>query len=171
MALHAFVDESFATARYVVAAAIVPATDVKDARGAIRRLLKSGQTRLHFKKESNGRRSQVLTDLEALGLTARIYVTYNRREARGVCLERMVPDLATVGVERLVLELDDSLVETDRRKLFQLTRKHGAEHLEYRHMRASQDLLLCAADALAWCWAKGGRWRARVAPYTTEVQA
>lgn len=167
--MHAFVDESF-SGDYVVAAAVVPASDVNAARAAIRRMLKPGQARLHFKKESNARRAQILNGLTALTLTARVYVTENRHEARNACLECMVPDLAAAGVARLVLERDDSLVEADRRALFELTRKHGAQ-LEYRHLRSSEDLLLCAADAVAWAWAKGGRWRARVSRYTTEIRA
>lgn len=134
MTLHAFVDESFA-GDYIVAAAVVPADDVKAARLAVRRLLKPGQARIHFKKESDARRAQILSGLEALDLTVRVYVAENGHDARNVCLERMVPDLATLGVTRLVLERNDPL-----------------------------------ADAVAWCYTKGGRWRDRVSAYSTVIR-
>ncbi|TDC49830.1 hypothetical protein E1212_17015 [Jiangella ureilytica] len=166
--LHAFVDESFA-GDYIVAAAVVPANDVNGARAAVRRLLRPGQERIHFKKESDARRAQILTGLEALDLTVRVYLAENGRDARSVCLERMVPDLATLGVTRLVLERSDPLVDADRRALFELTRKHACD-LEYRHLRAHEDLLLCVADAVAWCYTKGGRWRDRVSAYSTVIR-
>lgn len=168
MPLHAYVDESFA-GDYIVAAAIVAAHKVNANRAAVRRLLRPGQARIHFKKESNARRMQILTGLEALGVTVRVYVAENGRGARRVCLERMVPDLAALGVMRLVLERDDALVESDRRTLFELTRKH-AEDMEYRHLRAREDVLLSVADAVAWCYTRGGRWRARVVPYCSVIR-
>jgi hypothetical protein len=80
----------------------------------------------------------------------------------------MVPDLVTIGVTRVVLDRDDSLVEADRRALFELTAKHTGG-MEYQHLRASEDVLLCVADAVAWCYAKGGAWRERVSAYTVAI--
>ncbi|WP_147375272.1 hypothetical protein [Jiangella rhizosphaerae] len=164
--MHAFVDESFST-DYVVAAAVVPAADVNAARAALRGVLRPGQRRIHFKDERPRREDQVLSVIESLEVTATVYVTKNERKARGVCLERMVPDLAAAGVSRLVLERDESLVRFDRQVLARLTREY-CPGLVYEHLRAHSDLLLCVPDAIAWCWAKGGRWRQRVAGYTVE---
>jgi hypothetical protein len=42
-------------------------------------------------------------------------------------------------------------------------------HFAYAHLRGKEDLLMCIPDAIAWCWSRGGEWRARVAVYTTEI--
>lgn len=169
MTFHAFVDESFNRA-YTVAAAVIPASDVNHARGVIRSRLRPGQFRIHFKKESDARRSQILDQLETLDLRARLYVaTKEVSHPRDACLEQMVPDLAAVGVTRLVIELDESLVHAEKQMLYELTRKR-APGLTYEHLRAREALLLVAPDAIAWCWTKGGRWRARVAGFCTEIQ-
>ena len=170
MTQHAFVDESFQRA-YTVAAAVLPAGDVNAARSTIRQLLRPGQKRIHFKKESDARRSQILDTLETLDLNTRLYVaTSSTKYPRDACLDRMIPDLGATGVTRLVLELDDSLVRAERRMLHQLTRKHAPD-MSYEHLRAHEDLLLCVADAIAWCWSRGGHWKTRVAGYSTAIQA
>lgn len=168
MPQHAFVDESF-SGDYLVAAVLVPARSVNAARASLRGVLRSGQRRIHFKDERPPRKDRVLSVIDRLEVTARVYVTANERKARGVCLERMVPDLAAAGVSRLVLERDESLARFDRQVLARLTRVHCPD-LVYEHQRAHSDLLLCLPDAIAWCWAKGGRWRERVAGRTTEIR-
>lgn len=168
MTLHAFVDESL-SAGYLVAAAIIPAAGVAQARRTIRGELDRRQRRIHFKDESPARKDRIVSTVGALGVTARVYVTRHTRAARMTCLSQMVPDLADAGVTRLILERDDSVLNFDRQALFQLTRKHAPE-LEYQHLRAHEDLLLCVADTIAWCWAKGGPWRARIDAFTTEIQ-
>lgn len=169
MTRHAFVDESFQR-NYTMAAAVLPAGEVNAARSTIRQLLRPGQKRIHFKQESDARRSQVLDTLETLDLRARLYVAVTpTRHARDVCLELMIPDLAAERVRRVLLERDDSLVQADRKLLYHLTRKHAPD-MEYDHMRAHEDLLLCGAAAIAWCWTRGGCWRARVAKYCTEIR-
>ncbi|SED79984.1 hypothetical protein [Jiangella alba] len=167
MVLHAFVDESVAST-YIVAVALVPADRVADGRKALRALLQGGQKRLHFSQEGDRRRPEIMTVIERLGAEHRVYTTKNVREARVLCLERLVPDLVAAGVRRLVIERDDSLVTAERRLLFQLCRDLEPE-LTYTHLRAKEDLLLCLPDAVAWCWARGGGWRARVAAYTSEI--
>lgn len=168
MAMHAFVDESFA-GDYVVAAAVVPASDVAAARASLRGVLRPGQRRIHFKDERDARKDLVLAAIESANVTGRVYVARNDRQARGLCLDQMVPDLAAAGVTRLILERDESLARFDQLRLVELKRKHCPD-LYYDHFRAYEDLLLCAPDAVAWCWAKGGRWRERVAAFTTEIR-
>ncbi|WP_129669664.1 hypothetical protein [Phytoactinopolyspora endophytica] len=104
----------------------------------------------------------------SLNLNATVYVTKNSREARGKCLTRLVPDLAAAGMRRLILERDEALLTFDRRTLADLVRQHCPE-LEYAHLKVHDDLLLTLPDAIAWCWAKGGRWRDQVEAYTHEV--
>lgn len=167
MTFHAFVDESFAGS-YMVAAAVVPVGDVNAHRAVLRGVLQPGQRRIHFKDERPARKDLVLSAIDTLDVSAVVYVTKNDRQARGACLARMVPDLAAAGVTRLVLERDDSLLTFDQRTLDALKREHCPD-LYYDHQRAHNDLLLCLPDAIAWCWAKGARWRQRVAPFTREL--
>lgn len=167
MVLHAFVDESIASA-YTVAVALIPASEVAAGRRLMRGLLAGGQKRVHFYQESDRRRGKILNGIESLGAEFRVYVTKRRKHARDTCFERMVPDLAKAGVRRLVVERDESLALAERRLLFHLTRAHAPD-LEYVHLRAKEDLLLCLPDAIAWCWSRGGGWRTRVAAYTTET--
>lgn len=123
MPQHAFVDESF-SGDYLVAAVLVPAGNVNAARASLRGVLRSGQRRIHFKDERLPRKDRVLSVIDRLEVTAGVYVTANERKARGVCLERMVPDLAAARVSRLVLERDESLARFDRQVLARLTRVH-----------------------------------------------
>lgn len=110
----------------------------------------------------------MLAAIGGLDLTATVYVTKNRREAREHCLTRMVPDLAAIGVTRLILERDESLLAFDRRTIAGVARQHCPD-LEYLPLKAHDDLLLVLPDAIAWCWATGGSWRERIGVYTTEV--
>lgn len=167
MPLHAFVDESF-VGRYILAVVVLPADEVTAARKAMRGLLQGGQKRIHFYKESDRRRSQILASIESLGAEHRVYTTKNARPARIECMRRLVSELGAGGVQRLVIERDDSLVAADRRLLYEVSRDRGQDFV-YAHLRSKEDLLLCVPDAIAWCWSRGGHWRARVAEYTCEI--
>lgn len=67
------------------------------------------------------------------------------------------------------IERADSLVARDRRTIYRVVRDERIE-LEYDHVRAHEDLLLCIADAVAWCAAKGGPWRDRIEKFTTIIR-
>ncbi|MGV9767206.1 hypothetical protein [Micromonospora tulbaghiae] len=70
------------------------------------------------------------------------------------------PANAKIGAARLVLERDDSTFQADQRLLFEQVRKCGVDgRLRYDQLRAHEEGLLAVPDALAWCWAKGGRWK------------
>jgi len=53
---------------------------------------------------------------------------------------------------------------------YRRVREVGCVDLRYEHRRASSEVLLALPDAVAWCWAKGGDWRRRIAPAVTEVR-
>src|SRR5207245_1883422 len=97
--------------------------------------------------------------------------TGSEKEARQACLSELVTDLAKHAVHRLVIEQDDSVLDFDKRLLYQHVRGAGIAHtLQYGHMRAHEECLLAIPDAVAWCWAKGGRWRNKVAPVVVDVR-
>ena len=83
------------------------------------------------------------------------------RVARERALAYAVDRLAANSVRRLILEQDDSLVQSDRRVLFRATRA-AAYDLEYVHARPASEPLLWIPDAIAWSVARGGDWARRI---------
>jgi hypothetical protein len=170
---HIFVDET-KDRGYLIAAAVLVPRDLGPARTELRQLLLRGQSRIHFKKERDSRRHIILSKMVTLGAKVTIYdasAQCSEGEARASCLEATIADAADLGAHRLVLEQDDSWLERDRKLLYQQVRKAGcAETLTYEHMRPSSECLLWIPDAIAWCWAKGGDWKRRVAPMISTVR-
>jgi hypothetical protein len=156
---HAFVDESKRHG-LLVAAAIVQPRDLAPARTALRHLCLPGQSRLHFTKERDDRRRQILVAILKLGVVVDLYdatAIRNQQQARAACLRAVVQDLAA--------EQDDSLVHSDQAVLYTAVRDAGAsERLTYEHMPARSEPLLWVADAAAWCWSRGGSWPGRLQP-------
>jgi hypothetical protein len=70
----------------------------------------------------------------------------------------------------LVVETDDSLVAQDRRLLYAASHEYGLTGgFAYRHLRRREEPCLWVPDAVAWCFARGGVWRQRLAPLIGEV--
>ncbi|WP_049822884.1 hypothetical protein [Arthrobacter sp. H41] len=86
------------------------------------------------------------------------------------CLEALIDDLCHADAERLVLEQDDSLAAADRRIVAEQLRFQDNKDLRYTHMRRNEEPLLWVGDAVAWCFQKGGPWRADVEPLIGEVR-
>lgn len=175
--LHVFVDETKARDYIMVAAVVVPGD-----LGTIRRKLNDhmlpGQRRLHMKAERDARKRALADTIASLPLSATVYSAGRRYrtdlQRRRACLEQLVRDLADQGQVQFTLELDETLLSTDRQQLIEVTRDTGcADQLHYRHERAATEPLLALPDAIAWCYAKGGHWRARISSViagTTDVQ-
>ena len=127
-----------------------------------------------FRGESEPRRRKILDTILDLGPTVTIYDASRHRYdpvARHARLVALVPDILSIGAERLALESEDAGAKSDRVTLFAELRKTRAEHrLRYDHLRAHEECLLAIPDAIAWCWARGGQWRARVQEIVTRVQ-
>lgn len=172
MPAHVFVDESKHCCYLVAAAALDPA-GLAEARKAIQQFIMPRQRRVHFAKEGNPRRDKFLGVINGLGITATIYDAsqYRReKEARPACLRRLVADLAIMKAERLVLEIDDSVAQADKRLLREEVKRVGlAACLRYELLRAHEECLLAVPDAIAWCWARGGEWRDKVKDLVTHV--
>lgn len=138
-------------------------------------MLLKGQERLHFTHERASRRGRILTAFTGLDLTARVHdarrlTGRDARRAREECLDALVADVAPLRPRRLVVERDESVLEHDRRVLFRAVRKHGLEEcLTYDLLEPKLEPLPWVPDALAGSWAKGGDWKARVAPLVTTV--
>ncbi|MEH1056039.1 hypothetical protein V6U89_12595 [Micromonospora sp. CPCC 206171] len=156
----------------LVAAAVVLPADLTAARRTIRELILPGQRRIHFHKERDDRRRQIIDALATLSAHAVIFDAKdhrNARAAREACLVELVEYAAKISAARLVLERDDSTFRADQRLLFEQVRQSGmAGALRYDQLRAHEECLLAIPDALAWCWAKGGRWRNSVRHMVSE---
>jgi hypothetical protein len=168
---HVFVDETKEKGYVLVAAAVIP-TDLVAARRQIRRMTLGNQGRIHFYKERDSRRRQIIDGILELGVQVTIYdagTSYRREiDARAACLSAIVTDCAASGAHLLVLEQDDSLLRWDNQLLIELTRTAGCrDNLRYEHKRAATENLLVIPDAVAWCWARGGDWRKPVEPLVT----
>src|SRR2546425_7367379 len=160
MSLHAFVDESRRGADYLMALVLVQPRELDRSRVIMRGLVRPGQRRVHFKKESNARRRQVLAAVGQLGAKAHVWVCRHHDDvfARQACLRRMVPTLLELGVSRLVLESCQNEDMQDRHTL--ASALLAAESvLSYEHLRPAEDPILWVSDAVAWCYGAGGDWR------------
>ena len=169
---HLFVDETKHRDYLLVAAVVVPGNLIATRR-MIRELLLPGQRRLHMKDESDPRRRVIASAVVASGVRATVYDAGRRyrteRDRRRACLHRLVAD-AVGGNTMLVLEQDDTLLSWDKQCLIEATRDTGQhDSLRYAHRRPTAEHLLALPDAIAWCWAKGGDWRRRIAPVVTAV--
>lgn len=172
MNAHVFVDES-KNRRYLVAAAFLMPDRLANARKRICELQMPGQRRVHFTKERDSRRREILSAICGFSPVLRLYHARsipNLKAARDACLERLVDDLAETDARMLVLERDDSVVDKDRRLIAHHAAKVGYPNLRYVHLRAHEEPLLAIPDAVAWCWVKGGEWRQRVEPLVCELR-
>lgn len=168
--MHVFVDETKSRG-YLIAAAVVLPPDVTAARRTVSGLCRPGQRRIHFTKEKDARRRQIISAMTRLRARVEIYdaSAHHPRAARTRCLEAIAEDLAGQGQVRLVLERDDSILNHDKRVLYERVNKCGATELKYVFMRAHEECLLAIPDAVAWCWAKGGSWRSAVKPIVGQI--
>jgi len=173
LSMHAFVDETKQHGLLVVST-VVDVAHLHDARKQMQGCRMKGQNRIHFKKESDQRRRSICAVICELDVKVYVYdATRMARQAaaRAACLTAAVEDLAALGARRLIIEQDDSLMESDRRALYAAVRKCGVdEELVYQHTRPNHEPILWVSDAVAWCVAKGGDWRRRVDPIITATR-
>ena len=157
-----------------MAAAAIPPESLVTARRDIRNLVLPGQRRLHFSKEGESRRKQILDVIKGLRINVVIYDASAHRSpksARPACLVGLIADLAKTNAARVVFERDESVQEPDQKLLYELVRSQGvAGSLQYLHLRAHEECLLAVPDAVAWCWARGGNWKTAVRELVADVR-
>jgi len=143
------------------------------ARTALRRLCLPGQSRLHFTKERDDRRRQILTAILDLGVVVDLrHATgiRNQQQARAACLRARVQDLAAAGGQRLVLEQDDAPAQRPDVALRRGPRRRRQRPAHQRAPPARAEPLLWVADATAWCWSRGGPWPSRLQAITRHTR-
>lgn len=155
-----FIDES-KSKQYIFAVTPVSDSEVPRIRKQLQKLVKSGQRSLHFSGESDQRRRKILSEIDNLGLRAKIIKSDLKYElsARGDCFEQAIDFAIEVRANRIVIERDDSLFKFDEKCLKELLNKSELKHqLGFEHANRHEDQLLWVSDAIAWCHNRGGEW-------------
>lgn len=172
MALHAFVDESFRRSDYVLVAAAVTVQDLDTARKMLRQLAKGN--RVHMAKENPRRRREIVSRLGGSGLIRATIVTAelgsgSQRAARDACIAELIPRVVGDGVDRLVVESCDQDAR-DRAAIGRSLNDGGLTgRLTYLFQRPGDEVLLAAADVVAWAYGARGEWRRRIEPIIGSV--
>lgn len=167
-----FIDESKANG-YTVVAAVVATGSITQMRRAVADLRQGGQRRIHFVKENDRRRREILSEFLRMDVKATIYHVRGVKDAdaRELCLTAIVADAAAAGVDRIVLERDDSLEAWDRRVLYRELKAVGmTQRITYSHETSASELLLCVSDAIAWSYSRGGEWTHRISGLVIETK-
>jgi hypothetical protein len=141
-------------------------TDQLDAaRTTLRTLRMPGQRRIHFATESERRRRTLLRAMSRLNTSPVIYVARHRNQvaARAAILATMVPQLRSSDIRHVVLESRQEQDQRDRSSIHRAVGSDPAPPFSYDHCPAQGEPLLWVADAVAWAWGRGGRWRAMIA--------
>ncbi len=161
---HAFVDESARNSNYYVCAVITTAANVRAVRRLAHSFRKPGQRTVHFSKERNSRRTEIVNGYVRSGLVrGRVY--YGKGDDAAVrdrAMGQLAWDLAGLRTDRLVIESRAGRDLRDRQVLSSNRRATGST-MAYEHCAAPADAGLWIADAFAWCYSAGGRWRGYLA--------
>ena len=167
--MHVFVDDS-SCGPYLLCAVTVEVAALGSARRVLRGLLKSGERRIHFNKESPGRRREILSALVNLGGSARLFIRDRKPlyAARADCLNALMGVLIELNARRLVLESVQVKQDREDARLIAGYRAKLPD-LVYDHMAPSGEPLLWAADAIARAYGAGGDWRRRVEKLVTSA--
>lgn len=158
---HLFVDESKASG-YVLVAVLVSASQITEVRKVLRSLQLPGQPRIHMKKESDSRKLQILSAIRNLNVEIWIFQSRSQRLSeltlREKCLRELVSKLSNSKVSRMCLERDITLERFDRQVIIESMREAEIREVLYWHESSVSEPLLSLPDAVAWAWAKGGKW-------------
>ena len=168
---HAYIDES-AQHDYLVVCSVVASDNVTDARRTMRGLLLPGQRSVHMKDEKKpGRQRQIIQTVTSLDVVVTVYCARpsdhrGQCGARDVCLQQAAADGVISGIQRMVLDRNQSYEQRDKRSIIVGSTSTGASHVPftYHHMARHEEPLLWIPDVIGWCYARGGAWRTEVAP-------
>jgi hypothetical protein len=172
--LLAYVDESIRSGRYLLGSVVVDAHDAGRLRRSVRKLTLPGQRRLHFNKEGNRRRRELIDaltrlDLEAYVFSCRHSVVVTPETARARCIRALVQNTQARGVEaELLIESRAELDVIDGVTVGNARRPDP--RLSFQHLLPDNDPLLWLPDGFAWAVGAGGDWLRRVANSVTVVE-
>lgn len=164
----AFIDESGRGSKYLVCAVSAAEHDADRLRKLARGLCLSGQRRWHFVNESAARRNKIIDELLEMAVCAAEIVTGKGSEelVRAACLRTLAPRLADLGARRIFIESREGRDGADRQVLHPLL---AARDVSYQHLPPHGECGLWVADAIAWSYGAGGRWREKISPLVANV--
>jgi hypothetical protein len=166
----AFVDESIRGQRYIIACALLEARDLADVRQQMRQMVVGGR-RLHFYQERDRTRRCVLEALATMPVRVEVVVCVRGQgvsnfAARDACLAELIRRLQELSVPRVVIETRHD----DRDDATTIIRSRAAEPaLVFDHVEGDAEPLLWIADAVAWSYGAGTRWRELADPVVAQV--
>lgn len=164
---HALVDESEVRGFSLTVVAVATA-DAEDIRKQLKQLLRPTQRALHFTKESPESRRAIIGAMRGMTISAKVYhVDARPKVGRSRCLRPLAESLRNSRCRRLVLDQNDSVVKADRQLLREVL--GGGWDGTYHHQHDHEEPLLWLADAISWCWNKGGEWARRLDGIDIEV--
>ena len=166
-----FVDEN-SSKNYFLCSLSVALNRKPQLRKALRLLRMPGQSRIHFVDERDARRRQIMSAIANLRVQTTIIESRskNQKDARGKCLRALMRRAHARSAVSITLERDESVMQFDRRILFEANRVFGSEgSVTYANESPRSEPLLWIPDAVAWCYAKGGEWRRRIDPLIVEI--
>ena len=157
---HMFVDESKARSFLFVAVMVAPHA-VHLLRRDLRVVRPKGRRDIHFNGARDDLRDTVVGLLERHGINAVVFraVAAKGCNPREDCVRATARLAVEIAAHSVVLDRDESLEAQDRRWLYQELHKSG---VRYDHLHRHEEPLLWAADAIAWCWQRGGAWKDKV---------
>ena len=157
----AWVDESGSNTTedpntYIMAAAITTGDQYDITQTAMTGLLLPGQAKLHWRDESANRQNQITDTIAAIDLEHLVVVTSPHREGRRperrrrLTLEILLPELAALGVDHVVLESRGAKDDQRDRKMLDYLRQQStiATALRIDHQVGRHEPLLWVPDAL-----------------------
>jgi len=162
-----FVDESEVRG-YSITAVYLRPSDAHRIRKTLRNHLRSGQRSIHFTKERDEVRRAVIDDVVAMPIKVEVYRSSAKpRIARPRCLRALAEALRDGACQQLVLDRNDSVMQSDRRVLHEAF--GSGWDGTYDHLHDHEEPLLWLADAVSWCWNRGGQWRAALSNVRLDV--
>ncbi len=152
-----YVDEN-KSKDYFFAVTAVPTQRANSARKFLKKLKFPGQRSIHFVNEKPARRNQILDQLVLSDLQVHIIRAPGLRDipARKACLQGTVALAESLGANKIVFELDETLLDFDSKILREEIHLRGLRtSLVFLHLPRDQEPLLWVSDAIAWSLARG----------------
>jgi hypothetical protein len=163
-----FADES-KSKRYLFGVISIANSKVDDARKLVRSLTLPGQRSLHFSKESDRRRTRLLSAM--LRLEMQIFIIQTDMpdgpEGRAAALDGLMQLATGLGSSSLSIERDDSSHNADQKRLKQglADQKEISFRIQYRH----EEPMLWVADAVAWSFQRRDKHYTKLKAYGLRV--
>lgn len=166
------VDESMAH-NYLVAATVVSNNDLRAVEAALAALQATLPGWRHMSNQSDQAKGRIIGTLTSISAHTIVFdggpgrVSGRRvteRVRRDACLSALVHYIANevLGDTRLILDLDETQARNDELVLQRAKARYKLVGLNYTHLSEHQEPLILVADAVAWCFAKGGLWPGRL---------